>query len=167
MQSATKICHSCGTRSIAPNIRTIHRNSAWLRRKSTYDVQNKTQLYVCFQQISSSKIISFFPRNPAQESGSQHMSNVQTIILDHAKILQMLMWNQWKTMLIPWIFLLLNGWGWSYLILTYVTLMQTHSNSRQTPPANPVRCKLHGSITQGQFTNIVVQNGSKRNWEVD
>ena len=40
-QSATKDCHSCGTRSIAPNIRTIHRNSTWLRKKSNYDVQKK------------------------------------------------------------------------------------------------------------------------------
>ena len=40
-QSATKNCHSCGTRSIAPNIRTIHRNSTWLRRKSNYAVPIK------------------------------------------------------------------------------------------------------------------------------
>ena len=40
-QSATKNCHSCGTRSIAPNIRTIHRNSTWLRKKSNYDVQKQ------------------------------------------------------------------------------------------------------------------------------
>ena len=70
------------------------------------------------------------------------MNLVQTNIPDHANILQML-WNPWKTLKIPWNFLLLNGRGWTYMILTYVTLLQTHSDSRQTPPGNPTCCNLH------------------------
>ena len=142
-QSATKNCHSCGTRSIAPNIRTIHRNSTWLRKKSNYDVQKNTQLYFSFQQISSSKIMLIFPRDLAKKTCSPNMNLVQTNIPDHTNILQMLMWNQLKTLKIPWNFLLLNGCGWTYMILTYVTLLQTHSDSRQTPPANPTCCIWH------------------------
>jgi len=82
----------------------------------------------------------FFPRDPAKKTCSPNMNLVQTNIPDHANILQMLMWNQWKTLKIPWNFLLLNGCGWTYMILTYVTLLQTHSDSRQTPPGNPACC---------------------------
>ena len=138
------VLQSCGTRSIAPNIRTIHRNSTWLRRKSNYAL---TQLYFSFQQISSSKILLIFPRDPAKKSISQNMNLVQTIIPYHANILQMLMWNQWKTLKIPWNFLLLNGCGWTYMILTYVTLLQTHSDSRQTPPANPTCCNHQNHVS--------------------
>ena len=131
-QSATKNCHSCGTRSIAPNIRTIHRNSTWLRKKSNYDVQKKnTQLYFSFQQISSSKIMLFFPRDLAKKTCSPNMNLVQANIPDHANILQMLMWNQWKTLKIPWNFLLLNGCGWTW--------MDIHDLNICYPSANSVR----------------------------
>lgn len=100
------------------------------------------QLYLYPTNLSIQKSCDFFPRDPAQKSCSEHMKNVQTIIPDHAKILQMLMRNTWKTMQIPWNLLLLNGCGWSYIILKYVTLMHTHWNSRQTPPANPICCNL-------------------------
>ena len=121
----------------------------------------KTQLYFSFQQISSSKIMLFFPRDPAKKTCSPNMNLVQTNIPDHANILQMLMWNQWKTLKIPWNFLLLNGCGWTYMILTYVTLLQTHSDSRQTPPGNPTCCFfscavfLHCSEIQVQFGVLI------------
>ena len=61
------------------------------------------------------------------------MNLVQTIIPYHANILQMLMWNQWKTLKIPWNFLLLNGCGWTYMILTYVTLLANSFRLTATP----------------------------------
>ena len=68
------------------------------------------------------------------------MNLVQTIIPYHANILQMLMWNQWKTLKIPWNFLLLNGCGWTYMILTYVTLLANSFRLTANPPANPTCC---------------------------
>ena len=55
----------------------------------------------------------------------------------HANILQMLMWNQWKTLKIPWNFLLLNGCGWTYMILTYVTLLANSFRLTANPPGKP------------------------------
>ena len=65
------------------------------------------------------------------------MNLVQTIIPYHANILQMLMWNQWKTLKIPGNFLLLNGCGWTYMILNICypscKLIPTHGKPpRQT-----------------------------------
>ena len=65
------------------------------------------------------------------------MNLVQTIIPYHANILQMLMWNQWKTVKIPWNFLLLNGCGWTYMILTYVTLLANSFRLTANPPGKP------------------------------
>ena len=65
------------------------------------------------------------------------MNLVQTIIPYHANILQMLMWNQWKTLKIPWNFLLLNGCGWTYMILTYVTLLANSFRLTANPPGKP------------------------------
>ena len=65
------------------------------------------------------------------------MNLVQTIIPYHANILQMLMWNQWKTLKIPWNFLLLNGCGWTYMILTYVTLLANSFRLTASPPGKP------------------------------
>ena len=59
------------------------------------------------------------------------MNMALTIIPYHANILQMLLWKQWKTLKIPWNFLLINGCGWTYMIWTYVTLCKlipTHGN---------------------------------------
>ena len=42
-----------------------------------------------------------------------------------------------KTLKIPWIFLLLNGCGWTYMILTYVTLLANSFRLTANPPANP------------------------------
>ena len=65
------------------------------------------------------------------------MNLVQTIIPYHANILRMLMWNQWKTLKIPWNFLLLNGCGWTYMILTYVTLLANSFRLTATPTGKP------------------------------
>ena len=115
------------------------------------------QLYLYPTNLSIQKSCDFFPRDPAQKSCSEHMKNVQTIIPDHAKILQMLMRNTWKTMQIPWNLLLLNGCGWSYIILKYVTLMHTHWNSRQTPPANPnvLRATTTYTFSTSQLLKVV------------
>ena len=60
-QSATKNCHSCGTRSIAPNIRTIHRNSTWFRKKFNYDVQ-KTHNFISLSNKSQVQKPCYFFR---------------------------------------------------------------------------------------------------------
>ena len=95
-------------RTIAPNIRTIHRNSTWLRRKSNYAVPIKHTTLFLFPTNRKFKNPANFSAGSQEKSCSQNMNLVQTIILYHANILQMLMWNQWKTLKIPWNFLLLD-----------------------------------------------------------
>ena len=91
-------------RTIAPNIRTIHRNSTWLQRKSNYAVPIRHTTLFLFSTNHKFKILLIFPRDPAKKSCSQNMNLVQAIIPYHANILQMLMWNHWKTLKIPWNF---------------------------------------------------------------
>ena len=81
------------------------------------------------------------------------MNLVQTIIPYHANILQMLMWNQWKTLKIPWNFLLLNGCGWTYMILTYVTLLANSFRLTANPPGKPCML-LHVTACLIHFFNF-------------